>query len=185
MHLKTFQFTKHDCVNHLCFAVNDQLEGCVRGESQSVSLDTSTQEEAHWTLQHCSGPVRLHYRANYDGMCYFHWTWLICLYDFQALWVYKRIPYLPAYRRLQRDLAEGTLASGDSFYIRVNLNISGQSDNCSLSVRCDEVVHVQDTRHKGHCEWLCSRVDPYTGQDQGERGTIPSYSRYRAVLWEV
>ncbi|XP_038547880.1 caspase recruitment domain-containing protein 11, partial [Micropterus salmoides] len=42
------------------------LEGCVRGENQSISLDTSTQEEAHWMLQHCSGPVKLHYRANYD-----------------------------------------------------------------------------------------------------------------------
>uniref|UniRef100_A0A665TYC2 Caspase recruitment domain family, member 11 n=1 Tax=Echeneis naucrates TaxID=173247 RepID=A0A665TYC2_ECHNA len=116
------------------------LEGCIRGETQSVSLDTSTQEEALWTLQHCSGLVQLHYRANYDS-----------------------------YRRLQRDLADGTLASGDSFYIRVNLNISGQSDNCSLSVRCDEVVHVLDTRHMGSCEWLCARVDPYTNSNVGER----------------
>ncbi|XP_026180050.1 caspase recruitment domain-containing protein 11 isoform X2 [Mastacembelus armatus] len=129
------------------------LEGCIRGESQSVSLDTSTQEEAHWTLQHCSGPVRLHYRANYD-----------------------------AYRRLQRDLADGTLASGDSFYIRVNLNISGQSDSCSLSVRCDEVVHILDTRYQGRCEWLCSRVDPYTSSDLMDRGTIPSNSRAQQLL---
>ncbi|KAI3360095.1 hypothetical protein L3Q82_014408 [Scortum barcoo] len=125
------------------------LEGCIRGESQSMSLDTSTQEEAHWMLQHCSGTIKLHYRPNYDS-----------------------------FRRLQRDIADGTLASGDSFYIRLNLNISGQSDNCSLSVRCDEVVHVLDTRHQGRCEWLCARVDPYTGADQADRGTIPSNSRY-------
>lgn len=87
-----------------------------------------------------------------------------------------------AFRRLQRDIAEGTLASGDSFYIRVNLNISGQSDSCSLSVRCDEVVHVLDTRHQSRCEWLCARVDPYTGSDLAEHGTIPSFSRYTAVL---
>ncbi|KAM7386509.1 hypothetical protein PAMA_009221 [Pampus argenteus] len=129
------------------------LDGCIRGESQRVSLDTSTQEEAHWTLQHCSGPVKLHYRANYDS-----------------------------YRRLQRDLADGTLASGDSFYIRVNLNISGQSDSCSLSVCCDEVVHILDTRHQGRCEWLCARVDPYTGTDQGDSGTIPSNSRAQQLL---
>ncbi|XP_044188227.1 caspase recruitment domain-containing protein 11 isoform X1 [Thunnus albacares] len=129
------------------------LEGCIRGESQRVSLDTSTQEEAHWTLQHCSGQVRLHYRANHDS-----------------------------YRRLKRDLLDGTLASGDSFYIRVNLNISGQSDSCSLSVRCDEVVHVLDTRYQERCEWLCARVDPYTSSDQGERGTIPSYSRAQQLL---
>lgn len=83
----------------------------------------------------------------------------------------------PAYRRLQSNLSDGTLASGDSFYIRVNLNICGQSDSCSLSVRCDEVVHVLDTRHQGRCEWLCARVDPYSGTDLAERGTIPSNSR--------
>uniref|UniRef100_A0A672YC72 Caspase recruitment domain family, member 11 n=1 Tax=Sphaeramia orbicularis TaxID=375764 RepID=A0A672YC72_9TELE len=118
------------------------LEGSIRGENQSVSLDTSTQEEAHWTLQHCSGPVKLHYRASFDS-----------------------------YRRLQRDLADGTLSSGDSFYIRVNLNISGQSDSCSLSVHCDEVVHVLDTRYQGRCEWLCARVDSFSGSDLTERGT--------------
>lgn len=83
-----------------------------------------------------------------------------------------------AFRRLQRDVAEGVLASGDSFYIRVNLNISSQSDNCSLTVRCDEVVHVLDTRHQGGCEWLCARVDPYNGSDLADRGTVPSNSRY-------
>ncbi|KAM9393722.1 caspase recruitment domain-containing protein 11 isoform 2-T2 [Pholidichthys leucotaenia] len=129
------------------------LEGCIRGETQSISLDTSTQEEAHWMLQHCSGPVTLHYRANYD-----------------------------AYRRLQRALTEGTLVSGDSFYIRINLNISEQSDSCSLSVHCDEVVHVLDTRYQGHCVWLCARVDPYTGLDLGESGTIPSNSRAQQLL---
>uniref|UniRef100_A0A671WL87 Caspase recruitment domain family, member 11 n=1 Tax=Sparus aurata TaxID=8175 RepID=A0A671WL87_SPAAU len=121
------------------------LEGCIRGENQSISLDTSTQEEAHWMLQHCSGQVKLHYRANFDS-----------------------------FRRLQRNLTDGTLASGDSFYIRVNLNISSQSDSCSLSVRCDEVVHVLDTRHQGRCEWLCARVDPYTGNDLADRGTVPN-----------
>ncbi|XP_008283939.1 caspase recruitment domain-containing protein 11 [Stegastes partitus] len=129
------------------------LEGCIRGENQSISLDTSTQEEAHWSLQRCSGPVTLHYRTNFDS-----------------------------YLRLQRDLSDGTLASGDSFHIRVNLNISEQSDSCSLTVHCDEVVHVLDTRYQGRCEWLCARVDPYSGNDQADRGTIPSYSRAQQLL---
>ncbi|XP_059204202.1 caspase recruitment domain-containing protein 11 [Centropristis striata] len=129
------------------------LEGDVRGENQSISLDTSTQEEAHWTLQHCSGPVKLHYRANFDS-----------------------------YRRLLRELTEGPQVSGDSFYIRVNLNISGQSDSCSLSVHCDEVVHVLNTRHQGGCEWLCARIDPYSGTDLAERGTMPSNSRAQQLL---
>ncbi|XP_056262600.1 caspase recruitment domain-containing protein 11 [Pseudoliparis swirei] len=130
-----------------------QLEGRIREENQCISLDTSTQEEAYWTLQHCCGPVKLHYRANFDS-----------------------------YRRLQRDLADGPLVSGDSFYIRVNLNISGQSDCCSLSVRCDEVVHVLDTRHQGRSEWLCAHVDPYSGGDLADRGTIPSNSRAQQLL---
>lgn len=84
------------------------------------------------------------------------------------------------FRRLQRDLTEGLLASGDSFYIRLNLNISSQSDNCTLSVRCDDIVHVLDTRYQNRCEWLCTCVDPYSGADltrQTDRGTIPSNSR--------
>nr|XP_057905216.1 caspase recruitment domain-containing protein 11 isoform X2 [Doryrhamphus excisus] len=129
------------------------LEGRIRGENQSISLETSTQEEAHWILQHCSGPIRLHYRANFDS-----------------------------YRRFQRDLAEGTLISGDSFYIRANLNICSQSDSCSLSVQCDEVMHVLDTRHQGRSEWLCTRVDPYTGADLQDSGTLPCNSRAQQLL---
>ncbi|KAJ7992001.1 hypothetical protein DPEC_G00274060 [Dallia pectoralis] len=129
------------------------LEGCIRGENQSVSLETCTQEEAHWTLQRCTGQIQLHYRANFDE-----------------------------YRRLQRDLLDGTVTSGDSFYIRINLNISGQTDACSLNVLCDEVVHVVDTMPQGRCEWLCSRVDAYSGNDLQERGTIPSYARAQQLL---
>ncbi|XP_060753355.1 caspase recruitment domain-containing protein 11 isoform X1 [Tachysurus vachellii] len=128
------------------------LNGCIRGESQSVSLDTCTQEEAHWTLQRCTGLVQLHYRSNFEG-----------------------------YRRLLKDIEEGRVVSGDSFYIRANLNISGQLDSCSLSVHCDEVLHVLDTRYQGKCEWLCARVDPYMDKDL-EKGTIPSYSRAQQLL---
>ncbi|XP_067276197.1 caspase recruitment domain-containing protein 11 isoform X2 [Pseudorasbora parva] len=128
------------------------LEGSVRGESQSVTLDTCTKEEAHWTLQRCTGQVHLHYKSNYDG-----------------------------YRRLLKDIEDGTVVSGDSFYIRLNLNISSHSDSCSLNVRCDEVLHVLDTMHQGKCEWLCARVDSYTDKDL-ERGTIPSYSRAQQLL---
>lgn len=85
-----------------------------------------------------------------------------------------------AFHRLQRDLADGMLASGDSFYIRLNLNISSQLDSCSLSVHCDEIVHVLDTRYQNRCEWFCTCVDPYSGADLNrptDRGTIPSSSR--------
>ncbi|XP_077069434.1 caspase recruitment domain-containing protein 11 isoform X2 [Siphateles boraxobius] len=128
------------------------LEGSIRGEAQSVALDTCTKEEAHWTLQRCTGQVHLHYKLNYDG-----------------------------YRRLLKDIEDGTVVSGDSFYIRLNLNIYSQSDSCSLNVRCDEVLHVLDTMHQGKCEWLCARVDAFTDKDL-ERGTIPSYSRAQQLL---
>ncbi|XP_073713157.1 caspase recruitment domain-containing protein 11 [Misgurnus anguillicaudatus] len=128
------------------------LEGSVHGEAQNVALDTCTKEEAHWTLQRCTGEVHLHYKCNCDG-----------------------------YRRLLKDIEDGAVVSGDSFYIRLNLNISSQSDNCSLNVRCDEVLHVLDTMHQGKCEWLCARVDAFTNKDL-ERGTIPSYSRAQQLL---
>ncbi|XP_072532467.1 caspase recruitment domain-containing protein 11 [Salminus brasiliensis] len=128
------------------------VKGCIRGETQSVPLDTCTQEEAHWTLQRCTGLIQLHYRCNFEG-----------------------------YRRLQKDIDEGRVVSGDSFYIRVNLNISCQLDSCSLTVRCDEVLHVLDTRYQGKYEWLCARVDTFTDKDM-EKGTIPSYSRAQQLL---
>ncbi|XP_064178601.1 caspase recruitment domain-containing protein 11-like isoform X1 [Anguilla rostrata] len=128
------------------------LEGCVHGENQSVPLDTCTMEEAKWTLQRCSGLIKLHFRANYDG-----------------------------YRKLQKEMEEGTLVSGDSFYIRLNLNLSGQWDSCSMNAHCDEIVHVLDTMHQGRSEWLCARVDHFIDKDL-EKGTIPSFSRAQQLL---
>ncbi|XP_019397564.1 PREDICTED: caspase recruitment domain-containing protein 11 isoform X2 [Crocodylus porosus] len=128
------------------------LEGCIKGENQSVPLDTCTKEEVHWTIQRCSGPVTLQYKPNHEG-----------------------------YRKLLSELEEGLITSGDSFYIRLNLNISSQLDCCSLSVKCDEIVHILDTMYQGKCEWLCARVDPFTDRDL-ETGTIPSYSRAQQLL---
>ncbi|KAK4813578.1 hypothetical protein QYF61_011807 [Mycteria americana] len=128
------------------------LEGCIKGENQSVPLDTCTKEEVHWTIQRCSGPVTLQYKSNHEG-----------------------------YRKLLSELEEGLITSGDSFHIRLNLNISSQLDCCSLSVKCDEIVHILDTMYQGKCEWLCARVDPFTDRDL-ETGTIPSYSRAQQLL---
>uniref|UniRef100_W5M9U0 Caspase recruitment domain family member 11 n=1 Tax=Lepisosteus oculatus TaxID=7918 RepID=W5M9U0_LEPOC len=128
------------------------LEGCIRGENQKVPLDACTKEEARWTLQRCNGTIKLHFRSNFD-----------------------------AYRKLMKDLEDGSLVSGDSFYIRLNLNISGQSDSCSMCMKCDEIVHVLDTMYQDKCEWLCARVDPFTDKDL-EKGTIPSFSRAQQLL---
>ncbi|PNI35193.1 CARD11 isoform 2 [Pan troglodytes] len=128
------------------------LEGCIRGERQSVPLDTCTKEEAHWTIQRCSGPVTLHYKVNHEG-----------------------------YRKLVKDMEDGLITSGDSFYIRLNLNISSQLDACTMSLKCDDVVHVRDTMYQDRHEWLCARVDPFTDHDL-DMGTIPSYSRAQQLL---
>nr|XP_012614842.1 caspase recruitment domain-containing protein 11 isoform X3 [Microcebus murinus] len=128
------------------------LEGYIRGERQSVPLDTCTKEEAHWTIQRCSGPVTLHYKVNQEG-----------------------------YRKLLKDVEEGLITSGDSFYIRLNLNISSQLDACTMSLKCDDVVHVRDTMYQDRHEWLCARVDLFTDQDL-DVGTIPSYSRAQQLL---
>ncbi|XP_063090166.1 caspase recruitment domain-containing protein 11 isoform X2 [Cavia porcellus] len=128
------------------------LEGCIRGERQSVPLDTCTKEEARWTIQRCSGPVTLHYKVNHEG-----------------------------YQRLLKDMEEGLITSGDSFYIRLNLNISSQLDACSMSLKCDDIVHVRDTMYQDRHEWLCARVDPFTNHDL-DMGTIPSYSRAQQLL---
>lgn len=128
------------------------MEGCIRGERQSVPLDACTKEEARWTIQRCSGPVTLHYKVNHEG-----------------------------YRRLLKEMEDGLITSGDSFYIRLNLNISSQLDACSMSLKCDDVVHVLDTMYQDRHEWLCARVDPFTDQDL-DMGTIPSYSRAQQLL---
>nr|XP_033770438.1 caspase recruitment domain-containing protein 11 isoform X2 [Geotrypetes seraphini] len=128
------------------------LEGCIKAENQSVPLDTCTKEEAHWTIQRCSGLITLHYKSNHEG-----------------------------YRKLMKELEEGQIVSGDSFYIRLNLNISSQVDCCSLSLRCDEIVHVLDTMYMGKYEWFCARADLFNDRDL-ETGTIPSYSRAQQLL---
>ncbi|XP_036028006.1 caspase recruitment domain-containing protein 11 [Onychomys torridus] len=128
------------------------LEGCIRGERQSVPLDACTKEEARWTIQRCSGPITLHYKVNNEG-----------------------------YRKLLKEMEDGVITSGDSFYIRLNLNISSQLDACSMSLKCDDVVHVLDTMYQDRHEWLCARVDPFTDQDL-DMGTIPSYSRAQQLL---
>ncbi|CAH2306725.1 caspase recruitment domain-containing 11 [Pelobates cultripes] len=128
------------------------LDGCIKGKKQCIPLDTCTKEEAHWTIQRCKGTVTVHFKSNSEG-----------------------------YNKLLKDLEDGQIISGDSFYIRLNLNISSQSDSCSLSVQCDEIVHVLDTLYQGRCEWWCSRVDPFTDRNL-EAGSIPSYSRAQQLF---
>ncbi|XP_038639770.1 LOW QUALITY PROTEIN: caspase recruitment domain-containing protein 11-like [Scyliorhinus canicula] len=90
-------------------------------------------------------------------------------------------------RKLERVLEgeeEERMARG-TFYIRVNLNILGQLDSCSLQVKCDEILHVLDMAHHTKYDWLCARVNPFTMEDV-EQGTIPSYNRaYQLLLVKI
>uniref|UniRef100_H9GE08 Caspase recruitment domain-containing protein 11 n=1 Tax=Anolis carolinensis TaxID=28377 RepID=H9GE08_ANOCA len=128
------------------------VEGCIRGENTTLPLDACTKEEIHWIIQKCSGQLILHCKLNHEE-----------------------------YRNLLTEINEGLVTSGDSFYIRLNLSISSQLDCCSLSVNCDEILHVLDTMYQGKCEWLCARVDPFTDRDL-EMGTIPNGSRAQQLL---
>lgn len=128
------------------------LDGCIKGRKQSVPMDSCTKEEAHWTIKKFEGPVTVHYKINDEG-----------------------------YSKLVKDLEEGKIRSGDSFFIRLNLNISNHVDSCTMSVQCDEIVHVLDTMHQGRYEWLCARMDPFTDINL-ENGTIPSYSRAQQLF---
>uniref|UniRef100_H3A3N9 Caspase recruitment domain family member 10 n=1 Tax=Latimeria chalumnae TaxID=7897 RepID=H3A3N9_LATCH len=129
-----------------------QMEEFLQKEG-SISLEHCTKEVVHLSLQWWSNPSALKFQPNME-----------------------------AYRKLQRDLREGTVASGDSFYIRSNLNILGHLMQHSLQVTCDEVLHVLDTMHRGHYEWRCTRVDPYTMADL-EAGTIPNWNRKKKVVY--
>uniref|UniRef100_A0A8C5PSS8 Caspase recruitment domain family member 11 n=1 Tax=Leptobrachium leishanense TaxID=445787 RepID=A0A8C5PSS8_9ANUR len=128
------------------------IDGCIKGKKQCISLETCTKEEAHWTIQRCKGPVTVHYKSNQEG-----------------------------YNKLLKDMEDGLILSGDSFYIRLNFNISSRLENCSLSVQCDEIVHVLDTLYQGRCEWWCSRVDLFTNRNL-DAGTIPSHSRAQQIF---
>lgn len=90
----------------------------------------------------------------------------------EIIWIF----HIAGHRKLLSEIEDGLVTSGDSFHIRLNLSISSQMDCCSLSVKCDEILHVLDTMYQGKCEWLCARVDPFTDRDL-ETGTIPNYSR--------
>ncbi|XP_032868934.1 caspase recruitment domain-containing protein 11-like [Amblyraja radiata] len=95
----------------------------------------------------------------------------------------ESLPFSPikACRPFSRVFEVDGQLNGNSFYIRVNLNILGQVDSCSLQVKCDEILHILNTACPPGSDWLCARVDPVTMSDQ-EQGTIPSANRAHRLL---
>ncbi|XP_072890114.1 caspase recruitment domain-containing protein 11-like isoform X2 [Hemitrygon akajei] len=128
-----------------------KLLGLDKENKQRTTLPNCAGKRAFWTVHPCALPDPLQFQPS------------------------------KAYRTLQSVRQDDERLNEDSFYIRVNLNILGQVDNCSLQVKCDEILHVLDTECHSGSEWLCARVDPVTKQDL-EQGTIPSYNRAHQLL---
>ncbi|XP_062919007.1 caspase recruitment domain-containing protein 11-like isoform X2 [Mobula hypostoma] len=128
-----------------------KLLGLDKENEQGTMLPNCAGQGTFWAVHHCALPDPLQFQPT------------------------------NAYRMLHRVLQDDERLNEDSFYIRVNLNILGQVDSCSLQVKCDEILHVLDTECHSGSEWLCARVDPVTMQDL-EQGTIPSYNRAHQLL---
>ncbi|XP_067311065.1 caspase recruitment domain-containing protein 10 [Pseudorasbora parva] len=128
-----------------------ELDQVLLGEAR-VRLSQCTAEVAHFSLQWWTEPNALKYTHNQEG-----------------------------YSRLLAELSSPSFTGADSFYVRVNLDLSSHGDPLCLRVRCDDVLHVTDTRYNGKYQWRCVRVDKHTGAPlQG--GAVPNYNRAQQLL---
>ncbi|XP_029365059.1 caspase recruitment domain-containing protein 10 isoform X2 [Echeneis naucrates] len=118
----------------------------------SVLLAQCTAEVAHFSLQWWTEPSTLKHQSNPE-----------------------------TYSKLCSQISSQTFTGADSFYVRVNLNIEPNSDPASLTVSCNDIIHVTDTRYRGKYHWLCSLVEPQTAKPLQE-GTMPNYNRAQQLL---
>ncbi|XP_024920068.1 caspase recruitment domain-containing protein 10 isoform X2 [Cynoglossus semilaevis] len=118
----------------------------------SVLLGQCTAEVAHFSLQWWTEPQSLKHRTNPES-----------------------------YAQLCSQLSSPTFMGADSFYVRVNLNMEPHGDSPSLSLSCDDIIHVTDTRYHGKYHWHCSVVDPNTVKPL-QTGTMPNYNRAQQLL---
>uniref|UniRef100_A0A3Q2Q8Q0 Caspase recruitment domain family, member 14 n=1 Tax=Fundulus heteroclitus TaxID=8078 RepID=A0A3Q2Q8Q0_FUNHE len=113
-------------------------------------LEDSTLEEATWALSQVTGFCHLSLR-----------------------------PRQKDYEALLQQLQNTNTASGDSFYIRVNLSLSAGASG-TLAVSCNDILHVTNTRPAGaEDQWHVSQVHPCQLLDL-QSGAVPNY--YRSVL---
>ncbi|XP_060946543.1 caspase recruitment domain-containing protein 10 isoform X3 [Limanda limanda] len=118
----------------------------------SVQFGQCTAEVAHFSLQWWTEALTLKHQVNPE-----------------------------AYSKLCSQLQSSTFIGADSFYVRVNLNMEAHGDPPSLSVACDDIIHVTDTRYKGKYHWNCSLVDPQTAKHL-QKGSMPNYNRAQQLL---
>lgn len=103
--------------------------------------------------------------------CYIGAVTQIC-HSHNPLWF---LPFsLSAYKKLL--LQSGEAMSGDSFYVRVNMSLTGGSQD-TLTVSCNDILHVTCTRPAGtDCSWRASHVHPCQLLDL-KTGNLPNYYR--------
>nr|XP_055051051.1 caspase recruitment domain-containing protein 11 isoform X1 [Misgurnus anguillicaudatus] len=85
------------------------------------------------------------------------------------------------YSDLAAELLSPDFTGADSFYVRVNLDLSSHGDPPCLRVHCDDVLHVTDTRYNGKYQWRCVRVDKHTAKPL-QAGAVPNYNRAQQLL---
>ncbi|XP_061829485.1 caspase recruitment domain-containing protein 11 [Nerophis lumbriciformis] len=118
----------------------------------SVVFSQCTAEVAHLSLQWWTEPSALKHQSNQE-----------------------------AYARLCARISLSTFNGGDSFYVRVNLNMEALCDPSYLGVSCDDIIHVTDTRHNGKYSWRCCLVDPDSASPL-QAGDMPNYDRAQQLL---
>ncbi|KAL1006084.1 hypothetical protein UPYG_G00067690 [Umbra pygmaea] len=115
-------------------------------------LEDSTLEEAMWALRQVQGFCHLSLRPNQD-----------------------------TYEKLLLQLQRNEAASGDSFYVRVNMTLPGCPQD-SLAISCNDILHVTSTLPAGsEGSWRASQVHPCQLLDL-KTGTVPNYYRAQRLL---
>ncbi|KAM9482037.1 caspase recruitment domain-containing protein 14 isoform 2-T2 [Clarias gariepinus] len=129
------------------------LEVTFQKEQQALRmhLEDSTMEEALWALGQVNGPCSLSLRPKQD-----------------------------AYQTLLQQLNSCEVTSGDSFYVRVNMSLQGGGAE-TLSVTCNDILHVTDSHfgHEGY--WRASHVDSCQLIDL-KSGRVPNFYRAQRQL---
>lgn len=91
-----------------------------------------------------------------------------------------RFHLLSGYSALVTELSSDSFRGADSFYVRVNLDLCLR-EQPGLSVSCNDILHVTDTRYNGRYQWRCARVDVHSGKAL-QNGAVPNYNRYRSLV---
>uniref|UniRef100_A0A8B9J4M3 Caspase recruitment domain family, member 14 n=1 Tax=Astyanax mexicanus TaxID=7994 RepID=A0A8B9J4M3_ASTMX len=103
-----------------------EVQSMCHAKPLRMVLEDSTMEEALWALGQVQGPCTLSLRPKRD-----------------------------AYENLLQQLKKGDVTSGDSFYVRVNMSLTGSAAG-ALAVTCNDILHVTDTHHGHDGSWWAS-----------------------------